>query len=366
MSQFNINNFSLNKLFNDFTQQKQNQNTSQAQNQQNTQNQQNSQNTQNTKYFQVTQYVRPDSQSTQNVNQSTSQNTTQSHTSLNNSQTQNAQNTQNNNSVFVYNLETAKMDQQVVQKYLQNLLNMPKTLEELVQNTQNNTSQNTKIDAKTYQFLKIFVQNLINTETLAEIMNQNSKDAIQKLLNTMSVMLKSGSKNSSQLKEMLSVLNAIQASTSSQSSGVLKDLLLLYIPVNSQMYFEKDNFSIDETQEMAINQNALSILFETLNFSNILATINEDSNNLFLAIFAKSDFAFSRFKNIISTVAKEKNINVVIDFKNLNQNNKKEEKPTQNFKIIANKLISSNALLLSQIIVKTIFSMDDNYNKNQE
>ena len=73
------------------------------------------------------------------------------------------------------------MDSDTVKKYLISMLEMPETIEEFIE-----SSKAGKNFSKKYEFLRLFVENMLNTRALAQILNQNSKEAIQKLLNTIS------------------------------------------------------------------------------------------------------------------------------------------------------------------------------------
>ncbi|MBQ8475897.1 hypothetical protein IJ531_02430 [bacterium] len=247
--------------------------------------------------------------------------------------------------------DVLKMNNEVVQKYLQSLLDMPESLDKFLK------SANTKdINSKGYEFLKLFVQNMLNNKELSHLLNQNSKEAIQKLLNVITQSMKQGGADTVQLKEILAVLNTIH-SASSLNTNTLRELFLLYIPIDYQVFRDESDFSkITNDNEEAIKESVLSILFETYNFSNILVTLSEDKGSIFLEMRSGGDFPFEKFKKVTQTVAREIGVNVFCDFIKIKETGSKGQK--QNFKVISNDYVPISALNVSHIVIKTIFKLD--------
>ena len=258
---------------------------------------------------------------------------------------------QNINPSLMLDFQTIKMDNETILKYLQNLMNLPKTIDKFI--NQLNSNQSNK------QILNILIENMINTKALGELLNQNSTQAINKLLQTISTSLKTGVEDVSQLKEVLNILTAIQTNTT-LSNNSLKELLLLYIPLNHQVFDKEIDLSNFSEEAGGLSLGKLNIFFETINFSNILCTINEDNNNLFIDLYSSEDFPKDRFNNIIQTLAKEININPYFEFKKSPENNNSNK--SQNFKIVSEETISTNVLIFSHIIIKTIFKIDNDFN----
>ncbi len=252
----------------------------------------------------------------------------------------------------IFSFEMFKMDNETVVKYLQNLLKLPNSIDKFIK----------ELDAKNLnpKALNLLVENMVNLKALGELLNQNSKEAVQKLLETIAAQSKTPGGDLTQLKEILTVLNAIQASSTNLSSNSLKELLLLYIPVNFQAFKEDVEFKGIEDDEKEKAQNSvLSILLETINFSNILCILNENENSLYIEISANENFTFDRFKKIIEVLSKEANLKTYVEFKPSKKEIIKNAK--QNFKVISGGFIPTNILILSHIIVKTIFKIDNDF-----
>ena len=255
------------------------------------------------------------------------------------------------NPSLMYDFQMAKMDNQTVVKYLQNLLNLPNSIDKFVEQL-NSKNMDPRI-------AKILVENLISTKALGEFLNQNSTQAISKLLQTISTSLKSGVNDVSQLKEVLAILTTIQSSTNLNTNS-LKELLLLYIPLNHQV-FDKDvdlgNIEDEEKEKIKISK--LSILFETINFSNILCCINSENNDVLVEFYLANEFPTDKIKNIIQTLSKEININPYIEFKK--RKTTENNTSNQNFKILSDGFISSDLLILSHLIIKSVFKIDESF-----
>ena len=259
--------------------------------------------------------------------------------------------TQYINPSLMYDFQSAKMDNETILKYLQNLLKLPNSIEKFV-----NQLSSKNIDAK---LASVLVENMISIKALNEFLNQNSSEAISKLMQTISLTLKSGSSDISQLKDILSILTTIQTTTS-LNTNTIKELLLLYIPLNAPVFDKISQSEIqDEEEKEAIKNSKLSILFETINFSNLLITINESENNLFIDFYAPETFPKDDFIRITNALSKEANIVSIVDFKIKQPSKTKNE--TQNFKVTSDNFISSNALILSHLIIKTILKIDSDF-----
>ena len=259
------------------------------------------------------------------------------------------QQTINPQQIFTYQM--AKMDNEVVLKYLQNLLNLPNSIDKFLNQTNAKNA-----DPK---MLQVLIENMINTKALSEFLNQNSTQAISKLMQTISSSLKNGVSDVSQLKEILNILVSIQNSTNI-NSNTLKELLLLYIPLNIPAFEEKGDFNkIEEENKEKIKNSTLSLLIQTINFSNILSCINQNNNYLLIEFYSNQDFPKENFAKIITKLSKEANINTLIEFKQNNTEEAKEQK--QNLKVISQGFVPTDILILSHLIIKTIFKIDNDF-----
>ena len=138
----------------------------------------------------------------------------------------------------------------------------------------------------------------------------------------------------------------------------MKELFLIYIPLNYQEFNKELEFEPSQEEIEKINNSNLSLIFETINFSNVLCSISEENNSIFVDVYSSSNFPLIKLKNIINE--KIKKYNFITDFQ-FNERKNDKECTEQNFKIISNNFVSINLLLLSYKIIETIFELDNNY-----
>ena len=246
----------------------------------------------------------------------------------------------------IYNKEMAKMDSEVLLKYLQNIMKMPENIHKLL----------TTLDSP---IIKALVEKTIDIETLSQILNTNSKEAIEKVLKAISDSIKSGAKDINQLKDVLGILSTIQNST---SNNAVKELLLLYIPVNPPIFDKNVDFQAGSNEEeTAINNSAFSLIFETVNFSNLSCCINSYENTLYVETYADKIFPFEKFKKVLDTFKKEMNLRIEAEHKIIKRAENDKER-IRNFNIISTGFVSFDVLILAHLIVKTIFKIDETFN----
>ena len=252
---------------------------------------------------------------------------------------------------LLINYEAVKMTNEQVLKYLLNLLDMPSSIDKFISNLNNPKSQD--------KISKLLVENLLNIKALNEFLNQNSTEAINKLLNIISTTLKQGNEDIAQLKDMLNILSTIQQS-SSVNTNTLKELLLLYIPLNIPVFNKQNELKdLNEEEEKITKSSILSIMLETINFSNMLCAINSNENQILLDIYSREYFPFEKFNKIMKLLTQNTNFNLLTDFKITKT--KIKENSIQNFKVNSKGNIPLNILLIAHMAIKTIFKLDNDF-----
>lgn len=253
-------------------------------------------------------------------------------------------------------LEKTKLESQQILKYLQNSLKMPETIEKFVKEIARQDISESTIEK--------FLNSMLDTKVLNEFLNQNSKAAIDKMLQTITNSIKTGGSDVAQLKEMLSVLTTIHHNTI-VDTNTIRDIMLLYIPLNCPVFNEQMDFKkVTENQEQKIKNSTLSILFQTNNFSNVLCCITSENNDILVELFSIEDFPYKEFERIIQIIAKEAHMNIRFDFMRINV--VPSEKTMQNFRIISSDFIPSNALIVAHLLIKTVFQFDDKISENNQ
>lgn len=289
-------------------------------------------------------------ENTQNLNQNPNLNNSNNRPDIQN-------NTQN---LFLYNTQNTKMASEMVLRYLQSLLEMPETIEKFIEQMSNSKAKfSDALDTKT----QIIIQEMLDTAQLAKFLKENSKTALQKILNIISNSLNSGLKDTSQLREVLSVLTNIQQNLSSVSNyNSIKEFLLLYIPLDLQAFDKAHNNGnlVDEEEENRQNP-VFSILFETLNFSSFSAALQEIDNVIYISLSLDETFPFDRFRKITQDLSSKMNIRTAIELKTKKQNETINMPKIQNFKIVSCGKVPINIILCAHLLIETVFKIDKDF-----
>lgn len=152
--------------------------------------------------------------------------------------------------------------------YVKDLMNLPKTLTELFTALQ---SQMTKAAALPKDSNLLLTLNL---DELALLLQQNGKEAVNKLIMTMSNASKQGIEDLSEIKSMMKLINASVSVAGESSAQTLKSLILLYLPwlpLQEGVGFELEIESYEE--KSGESESSLTILISTKNYGNLKITL---------------------------------------------------------------------------------------------
>ena len=244
-----------------------------------------------------------------------------------------------------------KMDNSEINKYLQNLLSMPESIVEFIDKATNN-----EIGQK---LAKLIANGELDLNELTVLLNQNSKSAIDKVLKTISNSIASGNSDISQLKDVLSILNSIQTSTNIGTNS-LKELLLLYIPLNIQAWENSNVAKNSEDEDKKTDFSSLNILFQTKNFNNMSCIINSIEQDFSIDFKVNNIFPKEKFLLVIEDSLKKLNMACAIDF-SLKPDTKEKENDIQNFKVFSNSKVSIKLLILTHLIISNVFKFDNDF-----
>ncbi len=243
------------------------------------------------------------------------------------------------------NKKNIKMNSEVLLKYLRNVMKMPENINKLLLTLES-------------PIIKALIGKNVDTKVLTEILNNNASDAIERVLKAIAESLKSGVKDVNQLKDVLGILNAIQ---NSASANVVKELLLLYIPVNPPIFDKNIEFKPESKEEdYAIQNSDFSLIFETVNFSNVLCCINSFENTIYLRFFADNSFPFEKIRKAISIFKKEMNYKIEIE-ENIVKRKKQDKQQTRNFNVVSSGFVPCDVLITAHLVVKTVFKIDETF-----
>lgn len=147
--------------------------------------------------------------------------------------------------------------------YIKGLMNLPKEMEEILLSIQNNTSKATEIT-------KLLTTN-INLATLAELIKQGGKEAMNKLILVTANASKQGITDLSQIKDAIKLINAsVSVASGDNPEKILKSFMLLYLPWLPLQEGVDFNLEIDGSQnEAEESELSITILISTRNYGNV-------------------------------------------------------------------------------------------------
>lgn len=212
--------------------------------------------------------------------------------------------------------------------------------------------------------LEILSGGMINLNEIALLFQKNGKDAITKLIMSMTEASKSGITDLSQMKEMAKLINAgISIASENNPKKTLKLLLMLYLPwlpLEDGVGFDLEIQNKSESKEES--DSILTITISTLNYGTVNVTlILETSNSVQVQIECNESFPKQEIKLRIEKEQKFYAMNSVLNFET-NNKIKENPKPQQSAMINSSQTTEINPylLLMAHTIIKQILDIDNN------
>jgi len=153
--------------------------------------------------------------------------------------------------------------------YAKDLMNLPKTLTQLFEALQNQMTRATTLPKDASSLLAN-----LNLDELALLLQQNGKEAVNKLIMTMSNASKQGITDLSEMKDMMKLINACVSTAGDKNAQTIKGLILLYLPwlpLPDGVGFELEVESYEK--ESGESESSLTILISTKNYGNLKVTL---------------------------------------------------------------------------------------------
>lgn len=212
--------------------------------------------------------------------------------------------------------------------------------------------------------LEILSGGMINLSDISILLQKNGKEALTKLIMSMTEASKSGITDLSQMKEMAKLINAsISIAAENTPQKTLKLLLLLYLPWLPLE--EGTDFDIEIQQQNKGNEESDSILVITIttkNYGTIKATlILESSNSVQVQIECSEEFPKDELKLRIDKEQKYYAMDSVISFEQ-NTSTKPTQKSEQSANINMSQTTEINPylLLMAHALIKHTIDIDNN------
>lgn len=212
--------------------------------------------------------------------------------------------------------------------------------------------------------LEILSGGMINLSDISILLQKNGKEALTKLIMSMTEASKSGITDLSQMKEMAKLINAsISIAAENTPQKTLKLLLLLYLPWLPLE--EGTDFDIEIQQQNTGNEESDSILVITIttkNYGTIKATlILESSNSVQVQIECSEEFPKDELKLRIDKEQKYYAMDSVISFEqNTSTKPAQQSEQSANINMSQTTEINPYLLLMAHALIKHTIDIDNN------
>lgn len=260
-------------------------------------------------------------------------------------------------------LKMTPMEVEQTAKYVKELLNMPKDVAQVVSQL---SANNTVTTAQNMQLLLMLSSGKIDLNALAQLLSDNSKAALQKLVQTMSQAAKMGVSDTQQLKDLINTLGLVSVSTNDTTSA-LKNFILLYLPwlpLNAKgesLDFDIDVF--DKTSSGADDESqSVTILIETMNFSNVKALLEmTHDNKVEIMINCIEDFPREKVLAVLKKESQDLNIQAGLIVETTKKEIPKDTVKKARAEISASSAISPQLMLMTHAVIKIVFKIDKDF-----
>ena len=260
-------------------------------------------------------------------------------------------------------LKMTPMEVEQTSKYVKELLNLPKDVTQVISQMVTNKTMTT---AQNVQLLLLMSSGKIDLNQIALLLNDNTKVAMQKLVQTLSQAAKMGVTDTAQLKDLINTLGLISTTTTDTASA-LKNFILLYLPwlplnaAGENLDFDIDVF--DKSGEDSDDDlQSITILIQTMNFSNIKATLEMTQNGK-IEILLNCIESFPRDKVLAILKKESENLNIQsgLVIETTKKEIPKDEVKRTRAEISASSCVSPQLMLMAHAVIKIVFKIDKDF-----
>lgn len=211
--------------------------------------------------------------------------------------------------------------------------------------------------------LEILSGGMINLADISVLLQKNGKEALTKLIMTMTEASKAGITDLTQMKEMAKLINAsISIASENNPQKTLKLLLMLYfpwLPLEDGVGFDLEVETKSGGEEES--DSVLTVSITTKNFGTVIATIFlETSNSVQIAIECNDKFPKEELQLRMDSDKKQYSMDTVTTY-NINKDLKSNvDKASANINMSQTTEINPYLLLTAHSIIRHVIEIDNN------
>ncbi len=211
--------------------------------------------------------------------------------------------------------------------------------------------------------LEILSGGMINLADISILLQKNGKEALTKLIMSMTEASKAGITDLTQMKEMAKLINAsISIAAENNPQKTLKLLLMLYLPwlpLEDGVGFDLEVEAKSGVEEES--DSVLTVTISTKNFGTVVATIFlETSNSVQIAIECSDKFPREELQLRMDSDKKQYSMDTVTTY-NVNKDLKPNtDKASANINMSQTTEINPYLLLTAHSIIRHVIEIDNN------
>ena len=210
--------------------------------------------------------------------------------------------------------------------------------------------------------LEILSNGMINLSQIAQMIQTNGKEALTKLIMTMTQASKMGINDLSQLKEMAKLINAsISVASENNPTKTMKLLLMLYLPWLPLKEGVDFDLEVTQKEESSESDSILTVTITTINFGTVVATLYlETSNSVQVAIQCSENFPKEELDNRLDKDKKHYSVDTLTSYEVKKEFKPSGDKATASVNMGQTTEINPYLLLTAHSIIKHVIDIDNN------
>ena len=210
--------------------------------------------------------------------------------------------------------------------------------------------------------LEILSNGMINLNQIAQMIQTNGKEALTKLIMTMTQASKMGINDLSQLKEMAKLINAsISVASENNPTKTMKLLLMLYLPWLPLKEGVDFDLEVTQKEESSESDSILTVTITTINFGTVVATLYlETSNSVQVAIQCSENFPKDELDNRLDKDKKHYSVDTLTSYEVKKEFKPSGDKATASVNMGQTTEINPYLLLTAHSIIKHVIDIDNN------
>ena len=210
--------------------------------------------------------------------------------------------------------------------------------------------------------LEILSNGMINLSQIAQMIQNNGKEALTKLIMTMTQASKMGINDLSQLKEMAKLINAsISVASENNPTKTMKLLLMLYLPWLPLKEGVDFDLEVTQKEESSESNSILTVTITTINFGTVIATLYlETSNSVQVAIQCSENFPKEELDNRLDKDKKHYSVDTLTSYEVKKEFKPSGDKATASVNMGQTTEINPYLLLMAHSIIKHVIDIDNN------